>query len=101
MAVATIHVRVDADVKSGSEEILEKIGISLSDFVNMSLKRLLFEERIPFSTHVADTRMPENMRVENREQLVQLIKDAVDKDDGTRYTIDEIFDELGVAQRSS
>lgn len=96
MAVSTIHVRVDADVKTGSERILEKIGISLSDFVNMSLKRLLIEEQIPFSTQVGEDRVPENMRVESKEHLMRLIKKAVDEDDGTYYTMNEIREELGI-----
>lgn len=96
MAVATIHVRVKPEVKEGSEKILEKIGITMSDFVNMSLKRLIFEERIPFSTRISDSRIPENMRVENKEHMIRLIKEAIDEDDGRYYTFDEIFEELGI-----
>lgn len=96
MAVATIHVRVKPEVKAGSEKILEKIGISMSDFVNMSLRRLMFEEQIPFSTRISDVRIPENMRVENKEHMIKLMKEAVDNDNGNYYTMDEIFDELGV-----
>lgn len=99
MAVATIHVRVKPEVKEGSEKILEKIGISMSDFVNMSLKRLIFEERIPFSTRISDNKVPECMRVENKEQMIKLIDEAFEADDGTYYTFDEILDELGIPKR--
>ena len=39
----------------------------------------------------------ENMRVGNKEHLVKLVREAIDEDDGTYYTFDELFDELGIA----
>lgn len=43
--------------------------------------------------------MPENMRVESKEHLMRLIKQAVDEDDGTYYTFDDIYKELGLSRK--
>ena len=38
--------------------------------------------------------MPENMRVETKEDVIRLIEEAIDNDDGTRYTIEEIRQQI-------
>lgn len=43
-----ISVRLDEDVKKNAEEACEDIGISLSAAINIFLKKLGREHRIPF-----------------------------------------------------
>lgn len=43
-----ISVRLDEDVKRNAEEACEDIGISLSSAINIFLKKLGREHRIPF-----------------------------------------------------
>lgn len=43
-----INIRVDSDVKKKAEQACDEIGISLSSAINIYLKKLGREKRIPF-----------------------------------------------------
>ena len=88
--LADIHVKVDRNIKTESEEVLRKIGISFSDLFNMTLRRVIYERRIPFDTRVSRTDLPENMRVESRADLEALLEKSIKNDTGERYNIDQI-----------
>ena len=88
---ADIHIKVDPKVKSGSEAILKKIGISMSDLVNMTLRRVIYEKDIPFNTSLADESFAE---IKNADGLKKYLQKLVDEDDGARYTAEEVWDEL-------
>lgn len=87
-AMADIHVKVDKEVKAESEEVLKQIGISFSDLINMTLRRVIYEQRIPFDTRVGGG-VPENMKIETEEQLMAYIEKSIKNDDGVRYSIRE------------
>ncbi|MGN0182398.1 MAG: type II toxin-antitoxin system RelB/DinJ family antitoxin [Candidatus Ornithomonoglobus sp.] len=46
--MAQISLRVDDDVKRGAEQTLEAIGLSMSAAINVFLKKVAREKRIPF-----------------------------------------------------
>lgn len=50
--MAQINLRVDDDVKKQSELVCNDIGISLSSAINIYLKKLGREYRIPFDVSV-------------------------------------------------
>ncbi len=81
--LADVHVKVDKKVKNESEEVLKKIGISLSDLVNMTLRRVIYERRIPFDTKITEDELPANMRIETKKELLTYLeRDFDEKDDG-------------------
>ena len=88
LATADIHVKVDPEVKTGAEKVLKEIGITMSDLINMTLRRVVRERRVPFET--ADARVPRNMRIESRDEIIELLRASLANDDGTRYSFDEI-----------
>jgi addiction module RelB/DinJ family antitoxin len=45
---ATIQVRVVPVVKKASEEVLWRIGLTMSEAVELFLRRVIVDERIPF-----------------------------------------------------
>ena len=92
--MADVHVKVDRDIKMESEAVLKKIGISLSDLVNMTLRRVVYEHRIPFDTKITHNTLPENMSIANREELINYLKKGLDNDDGTRYSTEEFQNHL-------
>lgn len=108
-AQARIQVRVDQDVKEQSEEILGKIGISMSDLINMTLRRVIYERRIPFDTAVEngadnldlkidynDPNLPECMRIRTEEELIEHLQKATEcnLEHPETYTIDEMKQQL-------
>ena len=46
--MAQISLRVDDDVKRGAEKALDDIGLSMSAAINVFLKKVARERRIPF-----------------------------------------------------
>lgn len=93
-AMADIHVKVDREIKNESEEVLKQIGISFSDLINMTLRRVIYERRIPFSTKVGVEGAPEHLRINSREELEALLTKTIEEDDGTRLTVDEVWGNL-------
>jgi DNA-damage-inducible protein J len=45
---ATIHIRVDEEVKNSATEVAEQMGLSLSSVVNIYLKQVALRREIPF-----------------------------------------------------
>ena len=46
LATADIHVKIDPKVKKDSEKILKEIGISMSDLINITLRKVIREKRV-------------------------------------------------------
>ncbi len=46
--MAQISLRVDDDVKRGAEQTFDAIGLSMSTAINIYLKKVARERRIPF-----------------------------------------------------
>ena len=97
---ADIHVKVNKDIKNQSEKILDSIGISMSDLINMTLRRLILERQIPFSTKVKVDGAPESMTVSNIEELKAMLGKMLDDDDGVRMGEDEVWSDFREHVRS-
>ena len=59
--MAQISLRVDDDVKHNAEQILEDIGLSMSSAINIFLKKVVREKRIPFELSVDPFYSKENI----------------------------------------
>lgn len=49
---ANVNVRVEPDVKKQAEEILDKLGVSVSAFINMTYRQVIMKKGIPFSVEL-------------------------------------------------
>lgn len=45
---ANVNVRVEPDIKEQAEAILEKLGVSVSSFINMTYRQVVIRNGIPF-----------------------------------------------------
>lgn len=98
MATTTdIHVRVDSEVKSESEKILKEIGITISDLVNMALRKTVRERGIPFDARLSET--PKNMQVATKEDVIRLIDEGIERDSGIRYSLDEVRKHIAMKEK--
>lgn len=52
---ANVNVRVEPDIKEQAEAILEKLGVSVSSFINMTYRQVILRKGIPFSVTVSPT----------------------------------------------
>ena len=47
-AMATINIRTTAETKKAAEELFEDFGLSMTSAINVFLKQVIRERRIPF-----------------------------------------------------
>jgi DNA-damage-inducible protein J len=59
--MAQISLRVDDDVKRSAEKTLDEIGLSMSSAINIFLKTVVREQRIPFELSADPFYSRENM----------------------------------------
>lgn len=59
--MAQINLRVDDDVKRSAEKTLDEIGLSMSTAINIFLKTVVRERRIPFELSADPFYSRENM----------------------------------------
>lgn len=97
-AQADIHVKVDPKVKAESEIVLKQIGISISDLINMTLRCVIRERRIPFDTQVKTSDLPRCMNIRTEAELEEYLVDAMEYNEQhpETYTIEEVRKRLGV-----
>lgn len=86
---ADLHIKVNPEIKTESEKILDQIGISMTDLVNMTLRRLIRERQIPFSTRVEED-IPESLRVDTKEQLLERLDKIAELKDEDYMTSEEV-----------
>ncbi len=79
--MAQINLRIEDDVKKKAEQVCADIGISLSTAINIYLKKLGREKRIPFEVSVDPFYSQENM---NR------LRDSVAQMEATGGTVHEV-----------
>ena len=60
--MAQISLRVDDDVKRGAEQTFDDIGLSMSTAINIFLKKVARERRIPFELSADPFYSESNMR---------------------------------------
>ena len=52
--MASINIRIDDEVKANAEKVCKEIGLSLSSAINIYLKKMGREQRIPFDLAVTE-----------------------------------------------
>lgn len=82
-----INVRVDEDVKRGAERVCQEIGISMSSAINIYLKKIARENKIPFELTADPFYSRENMDYlekkykEYKDRKSNLIDEVIDDED--------------------
>lgn len=88
MATTPTQIRIDETTKKQAVELLEGLGLNLSDAVNMFLKQIILHNGIPFEVKYPEFK-PEV--IEAMEEAKRISRDPNVK----RYTdIDELFEDL-------
>lgn len=68
-----LHIRVNESVKSNAEETLNRLGISISEAVNMFLCQVDLTGGLPFEVRLP---APERLIIRNKEELRKKIAEA-------------------------
>lgn len=86
METLTLNVRVDANDKKYFEQFCNSVGMNVSTAVNMFIKAVLREQKLPFE--VKSNILEETIYNKLKEAEIEM--NNTDK----RYTIDEITDSM-------
>ena len=70
---SNIHARVDSRIRNDAENILNSMGITISQFINMALYQVHIKRKIPFE-------------LESAYQFPQSLYDELDEADENRAT---------------
>lgn len=46
--IGNVHARIDADLKASAESVLEDLGLSPTDAINIYYKQIVYNQGIPF-----------------------------------------------------
>lgn len=83
----TIHMRIEPEIKAGADTILNRLGMSTAEAINIFLNQVILNGGLPFEVKVPQY---------NAETL-KAIEDAKNRVNGTAYdNIDEMFQDLGI-----
>lgn len=82
----TLHMRIDSDLKNDAESLLKKLGMSMSEAVNIFFSQVVLNGGLPFNVKVPRY----NLETE------QAMKEALEiSKNGKGYnSIDTLFEEL-------
>jgi DNA-damage-inducible protein J len=78
MATARISVNVDGEIKQNAQRILGEIGMDLTTAVDLLLRTIVREERIPFDLRTKNAYREEAHRQYVREELAKSMAEAND-----------------------
>lgn len=90
---ANVNVRVEPDVKKQAEDILDKLGVSVSAFINMTYRQVIMKRGIPFSVELpSGIETLDTMTDEEFDEMMQAGLEQAKKGESVPY--EEAFDRL-------
>lgn len=93
MKDSTVSARVQSDVKSEAEEILQKLGIPVSVVINSLYRQIIFNRGIPFSLTVPSE--PKTIDSMTRKELSEKLQRSYEQSlKGEGVDAAAFFDEL-------
>lgn len=85
MRSSQISTRIEPKIKESAEVILKRLGINMSEAINIYLNQIILQKRIPF-----DIRIPNDITIKAMEDAVK------DRDLIAYNNVDEMFEDLGI-----
>lgn len=91
---ASVYTRVDPTVKAQAETVLEQLGISMATAMEMYLRQIAMQRKIPFEMALP-TNKPIALGSLTDEQFNALMEKAyADYENGDTFTTEEVEEEL-------
>ena len=83
-----VQARTPESVKENATNILEKLGLNMSTYINMALNQLIIQEGIPFSVKLAKTSYTDEEKIS--EVAATLEMEGLQLSDGDISMLQEI-----------
>ena len=87
---ATVYARVEPEIEEQAEAVLNKLGISMSEMVDMVLRQIVYQQRIPFEISLPKPPIPCLDEMTLEEFNAELQKGLDDIAAGRVVTMDEV-----------
>ena len=84
----TVHARIDADLKASAEAVLNDLGISPTDAINIYYRQIVYNQGIPFKL------VKPRYNQETEEAIAEARHMLADPDLKTFKNVEEMFMEL-------
>ena len=91
---ANLYARIEPDVKEQAENILNTLGIPVSNAINMFYKQIILQRGIPFEMKLPQTRVVDMSRLTPQELDEELEKGYQDGLAGRTKPAGKVFEEL-------
>jgi len=93
MKDATVSARVEYDVKTEAEDILQKLGVPVSVVINSLYRQIIYKRGIPFSMNIPfEPKTLDNMTKAEFDAKLQHSYDQSLKGEGRSF--ETVFDDL-------
>lgn len=93
MKDSTVSARVENDIKTQAEDILQKLGIPVSVVINSLYRQIIFTNGIPFSLTIPE--VPKTIDVMSNEELVAKLQHSyIQALEGKGRPFGEVFGDL-------
>lgn len=91
---SNIYIRVEPEVKKRAEQVLEQLGIPMSNAVNMFLKQVALQRGIPFEIKLPESVPLSYESLKKEEFDAEITKGRADIEAGRTYTAESIKEEM-------
>ena len=93
MKNATVSARVEYDIKSEAEDILQKLGIPVSVLINCLYRQIIYQNGVPFPLTIpSEPRTMDTMTQAELDDKLQHSYEQSLRGEGLKF--DEVFDEM-------
>ena len=90
---ANVTARIQPDIKKQAEEILERLGIPVSVFIDMAYRQVIMRDGVPFSLNIPDKLITRDIITATEfDTMMQTGLEQAKSDDS--ISVDEAFNQL-------
>ena len=91
---ANVFARVEPEIKEQAENVLDQLGIPMSNAVGMFLRQIVLQRGIPFEMKLPEERPLEISKMTDEQLALEINKGIEDIDNGRIYTVEDAEKEI-------
>ncbi|MCB6983023.1 type II toxin-antitoxin system RelB/DinJ family antitoxin [Peptostreptococcus anaerobius] len=91
---SNIYVRVEPNIKEQAEEILEKLGIPMSNAVSIFLRQVVMQNGLPFDVKIPSRKPLALSDLTSEGFNMEMLKAHNDFENGKVYSLEEVESDL-------
>lgn len=76
---ATVFSRVEPSIKTQAEDILNKLGINMSTAIEIYLRQIVLQSKIPFEIKLNNDQVPISYENLSKEEFNNLMEKSIDE----------------------